>query len=104
MGALSQHHSDWYALNLFAYRTGHLFVTPTQTSSMRSTSTVDFHKAFIQVLTRIAPPHNHTYAAENQSLISEYKSVVENGIWKVGPEDLVPLIKISPIGLIPMPH
>ena len=50
--------------------------------------------------------HNHPSATDNQLLVSEYiKSEVECGRL-VGPvpEDLVPLIKLSPIGLIPKPR
>ena len=70
--------------------------------------------AFVYVLTRIAPLSGHLditihqpqSAADNQLLVSEYiKSEVECGrLVDPVPEDLVPLIKISPIGLIPKPH
>ena len=50
--------------------------------------------------------HSHPSATDNQVLVSEYiRSEVECGRL-VGPvpEELVPRIKISPIGLIPKPH
>ena len=53
-----------------------------------------------------SPARNHPSASANKSLVSEYiKSEVKLG-QLVGPipESLTPLVKVSPIGLIPKPH